>query len=246
MARAQPHAGARGARRGWQDEGLIEMAPQRYTRVAPLEAATPRTRLPGPRVDARAGDRARRAAARPAGPRRAATRHNDAFIGALRGGDAGPRLRRRRALPPGLRRPLREPRGRRRARRSSRRACTASSRCADRAVPGRRSVAQHEAIVLRASAGAGAAGGVGRPRELAHARPRGRARAGGLGGELRRAPPNPPCEGTRWSSTRRSDRGRATGADHPPAAARRGRDPAGHLTASSRTVGCTACTPRCT
>lgn len=132
-------------------EGLIEMAPQRYTRVAALRGETAHavfpvlaslhalaTELAVPRL--RAADVG------------VLNRHNDAVIAALRAGDAvtahaaderfhqvfldrcenpdvvamlghlAPRLRR-------------------------------FERLADRAVPGRRSVAQHHAIVLRASSG---------------------------------------------------------------------------------------------
>jgi len=132
-------------------EGLIEMAPQRYTRVAPLEGQSAHAVFP---VLASMHALATELAVPRLRPPdiSALNRHNEAFIGALRAGDAAaahmaderfhqvfvdrcenpdvagvlaqltPRLHRFESL-------------------------------ADRAVPGRRSVAQHHAIVLRASSG---------------------------------------------------------------------------------------------
>jgi DNA-binding GntR family transcriptional regulator len=132
-------------------EGLIEMAPQRYTRVAPLEGAAAHavfpvlasmhalaTELAVPRL-------------RPADVG-VLNRHNDAFITALRGGDAAAahvaderfhQVFVDRCANPDVAAVLGHlaPRLHR------------FERLADRAVPGRRSVAQHHAIVLRASSG---------------------------------------------------------------------------------------------
>ena len=132
-------------------EGLIDMAPQRYTRVAPLEGESAHAVFP---VLASMHALATELAVPRLQPAdlAALNRHNDAFIGALRVGDAAAahaaderfhQVFVDRGANPDVADVLDHL-----APRLHRFECLA-----DRAVPGRRSVAQHHAIVLRASAG---------------------------------------------------------------------------------------------
>ncbi|MDP9345355.1 MAG: GntR family transcriptional regulator [Actinomycetota bacterium] len=132
-------------------EGLIELAPQRYTRVAPLEGGDAHDVFP---VLASMQALATELAVPGLTPADvvALNRYNDQYIRALRAGEAtraheaDDRFHRvfvNRCANPDVADVLAHlaPRLRR------------FERLADRAVPGRRSVAQHHAIVLRASSG---------------------------------------------------------------------------------------------
>jgi DNA-binding GntR family transcriptional regulator len=134
------------------EDGLVEIAPQRYTRVSPLTAREARdtfpllaaihalaTELAVPRMDPRADGRRLREA-------------NDAFIAALGAGEAEPAFAADEAFHAvvvgaaaneEISRALRHVAPRRRR----------LERLSPGTLPGRRSVAQHEAILARAVAG---------------------------------------------------------------------------------------------
>ena len=157
----------RDALRRLRDEGLVEMAPQRFTRVASLtRARRPRGR-PAARGRARPGDRARRAAAGRGRRRARCARTTTAFVAALRARDGARGLPRRRALPRRVRRRVRQPGDRARARPADAAAAPGRVPAATRALPGQ--------PLGRAARGAHRAR---RDRRRARARRRPRARTG--------------------------------------------------------------------